>query len=157
MTNNIVSCTPESEISEVVRIMDENDLRIIPVVEAENKLMGLVTKDDICLLLTDPFINTRAFTAKNVMKTKVFSCFPEDELEAAINIMRTSKVKRLFVIDKKGILMGIISLNDILFHTQYNELEEDIYGVNSDDVSEVMNDLYKYRKSIQKQQTKYSF
>ena len=49
MSKNVVACNPNSTVLDVVKIMKNKHLRRIPVVDAKNKLVGLVTDFDLAL------------------------------------------------------------------------------------------------------------
>lgn len=49
MSKSLVTCTPNSTVLDVVKIMKNKHLRRIPVVDAKNKLVGLVTDFDLAL------------------------------------------------------------------------------------------------------------
>jgi CBS domain-containing protein len=50
MSKSLVTCNPDSTVLDVVKIMRNRHLRRIPVVDAKNKLVGLVTDFDLALL-----------------------------------------------------------------------------------------------------------
>ncbi|MEM0079512.1 MAG: CBS domain-containing protein [Nitrososphaerota archaeon] len=50
MTRNPITCSPKSTILEVVKIMKNKHLRRIPVVDSNNKLMGLITDFDLTII-----------------------------------------------------------------------------------------------------------
>jgi len=50
MSKSLVTCNPNSTVLDVVKIMKNKHLRRIPVVDAKNKLVGLVTDFDLALL-----------------------------------------------------------------------------------------------------------
>jgi len=49
MSKSLVTCNPNSTVLDVVKIMKNRHLRRIPVVDAKNKLVGLVTDFDLAL------------------------------------------------------------------------------------------------------------
>jgi len=49
MSKNLVTCNSNSTVLDVVKIMKNRHLRRIPVVDAKNKLVGLVTDFDLAL------------------------------------------------------------------------------------------------------------
>jgi len=49
MSKSLVTCNPDSTVLDVVKIMKNRHLRRIPVVDAKNKLVGLVTDFDLAL------------------------------------------------------------------------------------------------------------
>ncbi len=50
MTRNPITCNPRSTILEVVKIMKNKHLRRIPIVDSNNKLVGLVTDFDLTII-----------------------------------------------------------------------------------------------------------
>lgn len=50
MSKSLVTCSINSTVLDVVKIMKNKHLRRIPVVDAKNKLVGLVTDFDLALL-----------------------------------------------------------------------------------------------------------
>jgi len=50
MSKNLVTCSPDSTVLDVVKIMKNKRLRRIPVVDSRKKLVGLVTDFDMALL-----------------------------------------------------------------------------------------------------------
>ncbi len=50
MSKSLVTCNPNSTVLDVVKIMKNRHLRRIPIVDAKNKLLGLVTDFDLALL-----------------------------------------------------------------------------------------------------------
>lgn len=54
------------------------------------------------------------------MKVKeLYSVLPDDDIHAALKLMRKDRVRRLPVINAKGALEGIICLNDIALHAEH--------------------------------------
>jgi len=55
-------------------------------------------------------------TVGEVMTEPLRACGPSDDVKSALQMMREAKVRRLAVITNEGALVGVISINDILFH-----------------------------------------
>jgi len=49
MSKSLVTCNPDNTVLDVAKIMKNKHLRRIPVVDAKNKLVGLVTDFDLAL------------------------------------------------------------------------------------------------------------
>jgi CBS domain-containing protein len=49
MAKNIITCSPDSPVLDVVKLMKNKHLRRIPVIDANNTLVGLVTNFDLAL------------------------------------------------------------------------------------------------------------
>ena len=52
------------------------------------------------------------------MSRGLHTCLPDDGITAALDVMKTARVRRLPVIDQDGHLKGILSLNDVVLHTR---------------------------------------
>jgi CBS domain-containing protein len=51
MTSKVVTCTSETKLPDILKEMHENSIERVPVVDAENKLVGMVVQSDIIRLL----------------------------------------------------------------------------------------------------------
>lgn len=106
------TCTPDASLAEAANLMWESDCGVLPVVD-DGELVGIVTDRDMFIALGTR--NTRAAHLRvgAVATTKVSTCSPDDEVEAALATMKEARVRRLPVVDTNRKLIGILSLNDI--------------------------------------------
>jgi CBS domain-containing protein len=107
------TCTPDTTLAEAANVMWESDCGALPVVD-DGELVGIVTDRDMFIALGTR--NTRAALLRvgAVATTKVVTCGPDDEVEAALSTMKEACVRRLPVVDLNRRLIGILSLNDIV-------------------------------------------
>jgi CBS domain-containing protein len=112
MTKEPATCTPDTTLAEAANLMWESDCGVLPVVD-DGELAGIVTDRDMFIALGTR--NTRAALLRvgAVATTKVVTCGPDDEVEAALSTMKEARVRRLPIVDANRKLVGIISLNDI--------------------------------------------
>ena len=47
MTTQVITTTPERDIGEVARILDEKRIKRLPVVDENNKLIGIISRANI--------------------------------------------------------------------------------------------------------------
>ena len=113
MTQNVRACRPEDNLSTAAQIMWDNDCGCVPVVDANRRLVGMLTDRDICMAAYTRGGRLRDLQVSGAMSKQALTCKPEDTLGAAEEIMRTNQVRRLPVVDAEGHLFGIISLNDM--------------------------------------------
>ena len=118
MTVDVRTCGPDANVAEVAQVMWENDCGIVPVVDADNQVRGVITDRDVCIALGTR--NQRAATvrAADVMSTEVLTSVANDELAAALATMRSGRVRRVPVLDTGGGLCGILSLDDVVLHIE---------------------------------------
>jgi len=113
--SEIQYCSPETMLHQAAKMMKKANCGALPVVDENNKVVGLVTDRDICLSLAHR--HTKTLPERNVgdiITAKVYSVKTDDELTEALKQMRTNRVSRLPVVDKDGKLRGILSLHDLL-------------------------------------------
>ena len=117
MTRNLRTCAPGTTVAEAAALMLEADCGILPVVEDNGQLFGVVTDRDLFIALATR--NTRAseITVGEVAQRAVQTCRPEDDVDRALEIMKQNQLRRLPVRDFGGRLVGIVSMNDIVLAT----------------------------------------
>jgi CBS domain-containing protein len=110
MTSKPVACRSAATLPEAAKLLRDTDCGILPVVD-QDEVVGVVTDRDLCLGLTrrDPL----ELTVAQVMGRRVFACASEDSVGRAMELMAQHQVRRLPVIDR-GVLVGVVSINDIL-------------------------------------------
>ena len=81
-------------------------------------MIGIVTDRDICIALGTRGQPAGGVTVAEVMSANVYSCAPDDDIHVALRAMRDGRVRRLPVISKKGDLVGVISMDDVLLRAQ---------------------------------------
>jgi CBS domain-containing protein len=114
MTPDPASCTPESTARDAARLMRDNDCGSIPVVESarSNKLVGTVTDRDLAVrgLADGKGPDT---PVRDLMTPSPVTCGPDDEVEIVREVMVARQVRRVPVVDERGILVGIVAQADI--------------------------------------------
>ncbi len=95
------------------RTMVEVGCGVLPVVDEERRVVGVITDRDICCHLTSQDLRPSKVTVGKAMSEMVFSCSDEDEISTALTIMRGYKVRRLPVVDGNSKLLGMLSLDDV--------------------------------------------
>lgn len=76
-------------------------------------MLGILTDRDICLALAIRNESPSQATAKEVMHTSAFTISARGTANQSLRLMRAHKVCRLPVIDSKGRLEAMLSLNDL--------------------------------------------
>lgn len=106
-------CTPDTKLSDAGWAMWEGDCGFLPVVDEVGKVAGVITDRDICMSTSTKYRPAAEITVREAMATNVLTCRLDDEIGTALKTIRRSKVRRLPVLDAKGKVQGILSLNDI--------------------------------------------
>jgi CBS domain-containing protein len=114
MTREPASCQPTDSLVRVAQLMKSHDVGAVPVVDGSSrKLVGMVTDRDIVIKAVASGRSCDTATIRDVMSTDVVTCREDDDVEAAVSRMAERKVRRIPVIDTKGVLCGIIAQADI--------------------------------------------
>lgn len=113
MTPNPASCTPETPIRDVARLMLENDCGEIPVIDAARRPIGVVTDRDITVRIVAQARDVASARAVDCMSTPVTTVRADNNLADCCEVMETRQIRRVPVVDNDGALVGIVSLADI--------------------------------------------
>lgn len=142
MTTPVVTVPPDLPLKDVARILVDNDISGVPVVEGE-RLLGVVTEADIVARERGPQGRARSFgtlvgrdgehrtaadvTAFAAMSSPVITVGPAQTAASAATLMTENRVKRLPVVDG-GRVVGIVTRGDLVqaFARPDAEIEHDI-------------------------------
>lgn len=116
MTKNPACCTPDSMLSDVARMMKENDCGCIPVVNnrAEMKPVGTITDRDITIRTVADNHNPMNMKASDIMTTDIAAVAPETSLEECFDVMEDREIRRVLVVDENGKCCGIVAQADVV-------------------------------------------
>jgi CBS domain-containing protein len=113
MTTNLVLGSPEMTLEEAIKILFSERITGLPVVDADKKMVGVVTEYDVIRQVRGKpgvlSLKRRIRYTKKVTSVSVDASFEE-----ILKIFVERKVRRLPVLDKKGRLAGVISRHDIM-------------------------------------------
>ncbi|MBZ4413372.1 CBS domain-containing protein [Myxococcus sp. XM-1-1-1] len=113
MTRNVRSVRRDSPLREVARIMKDEDCGVVPIVDEQGRLVGLVTDRDLALRAFAGGNSPEQLRAADVMTEDVEAVTLDESLHGLIDIMARRQIRRLPVIERDDRLVGIISLGDI--------------------------------------------
>lgn len=116
--------TPDTPITQVAKKMYDLDVGSIPVGE-NDKLVGMVTDRDITCRGVANGKDLSRLTARDVMTKGIVYCRDSEDLDDALRIMESKKIRRLPVIDEKKRMVGMLSLGDIS-HSAPHELSGEL-------------------------------
>lgn len=113
----------EATIEDALRLMKENKIGGIPVIDIHRKLVGILTNRDL------RFETEFRKKVKEVMTSQNLITAPEGtDLTKAKKILSQYKIEKLPVVNKSGQLVGLITYRDILQLTSYPNAVKDSYG-----------------------------
>ena len=124
MTRGVISTGEDRTVFEAQEVMAESNIRHLPVVDPDNRLIGIVTDRDIRSALPNRYLQEGISAEKkaelsrlkvsDIMTRKVISIPPTYTIQDALLMIQNAKVGALPVVDEDGRLKGILSVRDLL-------------------------------------------
>jgi len=118
MTHEVEACRPDATLAAVADIMWRRDCGVVPVVDEEARVVGVVTDRDICIALASRGQTAQEVRVGELMTNHVHTCTADDDVEEALAVMRRERVRRLPVLDGQARLAGILSLRDVILNAR---------------------------------------
>ncbi|MEY3687834.1 MAG: dehydrogenase [Bacteroidota bacterium] len=118
-----VTLHEDAIIEDALKLMRENRIGGIPIVDRNNKLVGILTNRDL------RFETNRKKKIKEVMTSENLVTAPEGtDLHKAEKILQNYKIEKLPVVKKNGQLIGLITYRDILQLQSFPNAAKDEFG-----------------------------
>lgn len=141
MSYPVISIGAGATLEEVVKILADNNISGLPVTDAENKVIGVITEKDIIehsgklhvipLISSSgwisPYADISAATSfkkgiellasvkvEQIMSTKVTTIKADTPLSKVAGIMKNRNINRIPVVDKEGKITGIITRANLI-------------------------------------------
>ncbi len=112
MCSNIIKVEPEEKLSQVAKLMKENNIGCVPVCDNKNKVLGFITDRDIVVKCVANNQNCNNTQASDIMCKDVIKTTPDTDIEFASRVMEENQIRRLPVIEDDKIV-GILSIGDL--------------------------------------------
>lgn len=112
MTPAPKSLSPERTAIDAAGLMEQYDVGVIPIADADDRLIGLVTDRDLVLRVLAKQRDPSGVTLGEIAVTNLVTVTPDSNIADARDLMAEHKVRRLPVV-KDGRMVGILSLGDI--------------------------------------------
>ncbi|HCG04409.1 MAG TPA: hypothetical protein DEV75_04940 [Desulfovibrio sp.] len=122
MTQDVITVTPDTSMMKASKILKENRIRRLPVVDADGRLIGIVSDRDIkeaspskatTLDMHELYYLLSEIKVKDIMTRDPFTVRADDTVETVALNMIEKRIGGLPVIDDAGKLVGIISDSDV--------------------------------------------
>lgn len=113
MIKNVCCVTPDTKISDVAKIMNENHIGSVPVCDNNNCICGILTDRDIVLRGVACGKNVDSTPISDIMSCNVCSCDENENIEQAENKMSQNQIRRLPVCDENNHVIGILTMGDL--------------------------------------------
>lgn len=131
MTGEVITVKKDVDMHEVARLLSENKISGLPVVDDENHVLGIVTEADVFYMagmkrkhtfkdilrhiLGEPVPRgENKDKVGDIMTSPVITAKPDTDIRDVAGILDEKRIKRLPVVDDENKLIGIISRADIV-------------------------------------------
>lgn len=129
MKTDVGFCSTEDSLMKAAETMRQRNCGAILVVNAENRPVGMLTGKDVCSAVAARNRKASDVKAKELLRGEPIVCSDGDKLEDALKKMRKHRIKRLAVVEANGVLVGIVSVSDILLSVGKNkDLKKKVYA-----------------------------
>ncbi len=125
MTTPVISVRGDESVRTAVARMVKHNLKRLPVVSEDERLIGMVTRIDVFRAVemqqgsvVEPEVPRRGHSIETLMHADVPAVGPEATLEEIVRALESSQRRRAVVIDENRRVLGIISDGDLLRRSQ---------------------------------------
>ena len=125
MTANPWTVTDRATIEEAARVMRDADIGDVIVLDPDGEIQGIVTDRDVVVRGVAKGVDTNSEPVGSILEGDIVTIASEDTIEAALDLMRDHKVRRLPVVDDRR-LVGIVTLGDLAVDLQPSSTLADI-------------------------------
>lgn len=123
MTINLVTVSPDSFVSKIMDLFNQNEFHHLPVVKPGNVLVGIISREDIQKVASLVALSTieelwrepdtKALTAKDIMTKYPLTLDPDDTIGLAADIVLGNRFHAVPVVDD-GQLVGLVTSHDLI-------------------------------------------
>jgi len=114
MSREVRTIRMVDRLDAAARIMWEHDCGIVPVVDGNQAIVGVVTDRDLCMAAYTQGRPLGEIPATAVMARSVRTVKPDDAIGTALATMQQHQLHRLPVADARGVVVGIVTTNDLV-------------------------------------------
>ena len=123
MIKDPVTLSPEKTIKDALQLMKKYSVSGIPIVDNSKKLVGILTNRDLRFEPNEKLKVSQLMTKENLVTAPIGTT-----LEKAEKILQKYKIEKLPVVDKKGVLRGLITFKDIMKKKKHPNACKDKHG-----------------------------
>ena len=114
MIENVSFCRENETLGKAAELMWQKDCGMVPVLNDEDEIIGVVTDRDICIAVASRNQLPSDISVKDLADGKVITCSKKHSVKKVLKIMKKHQIKRLPVVGNNGKICGVVSINDML-------------------------------------------
>jgi CBS domain-containing protein len=109
----VITVTPETAVSEAVRLLKDHNLGAVVVSPDGKQITGIMTERDVVRRLVDgaDFLDS---PVSAIMTPEVLTCEAGESVQSLMSTMTNRRIRHLPVVDGNGSLSGIVSIGDVV-------------------------------------------
>ena len=126
MSPNPTSVTPDTSLVDAARLMKDENIGVIPVVDSldSRRLIGVVTDRDIAVRAVAEGRDGSTTSVGHIMTSDVRTSGPDDSVNDVMALMGREQIRRVPIVDERGALVGIIAQADIVLEAKDDKKAE---------------------------------
>ena len=126
MSRNPSYVTPDTTLVEAARLMKTENVGVIPVVDTADsrRLVGVVTDRDIAIRAVAEGRDGASTSVGHIMTSQVRTTGPDASVNDVMELMGREQVRRIPIVDDRGMLVGIIAQADIVLEAKDDKRAE---------------------------------
>lgn len=109
-----ISFNLKTPISEIAAVIKDKSIGAVPIIDGQNKLVGIVSERDIVTKMVVEARDADLTTAQEIMTEEIISANLDDDLEQTIGVMKSKNIRHMPVTDSDGKLTDFFSIRDFL-------------------------------------------
>lgn len=113
MTEHVECIAPDATMCKAAEKMRDLDVGPLPVCSDDERLIGMITDRDITIRGVAEGLDPKRATVRDLMTPGIVCCHEEEDISAAIRLMKDNQIRRLVVLNHDNRLVGIVSLGDL--------------------------------------------
>lgn len=115
----VIVADRSDNLVDVAKLMRRYHVGSIIVVEHDKdgvRPIGIVTDRDLVVEVLAEEVDCSTVALEDVMSPAPFTAQEQDDLYDVIEAMRTKGVRRVPVVDREGLLVGVLTVDDVLWN-----------------------------------------
>jgi CBS-domain-containing membrane protein len=116
MSQNLETLSEQDTIARAAAVMASEGVGFLPVLGADNKVIGVVTDRDVVTRGVAKGMDPATTSAAMIMSSPALTCLADADLRRAEELMASERKGRIIVTDEDGTLAGVISVVDLIEH-----------------------------------------
>ena len=117
MKESPATCSPADSLRRAAEILWNADCGMVPVVEGDGRLVGVITDRDICMAAYFRDLAPSAIDVGSTMSRSLNTAKPDDSIDHVVHLMAEKQMRRVPIVENER-LVGIVALADVARHVK---------------------------------------